>query len=269
MGARHAQVVGADPACALLTYDLVPQRAEEVAARNGGRAVQQLPSDVDVVIVSTPTPTHREVAGPHLARGRWCLVEKPLAASLAGAEELARHPRCAAALSERHNRAVRAVGPLRARAVEARRLARASGRGLDGDVVGDLMIHDLDLVLRWAGGQAVRELEASGSGADGRIDAAHARVTFADGAVATVLASRVAARPARWVRVRDDDGVAALDLLAGRAWRGGTELATAATDALTAQWGELKAAIHADGPVDAGLAALALACRIRDRIATR
>jgi predicted dehydrogenase len=270
MGERHARVIAAAGRCELLTLDVHADRAQRVAERHGGQAVRDVPSSVDVVVVATPTATHRSVAEGPLGRGAWCLVEKPLADTLEGARALAAAPRCLGALSERYNRAVRAAGELQATEVEGRRVAPATGRGLDTDVVCDLMLHDLDLVLDWAGSAPVRSIEASGGGEHGRIDSASAHLTFDGGIRVTLVASRVAPRPARWIRVCGGGEVTALDLLAGRAWRGASELPADARDALTCQWEQVVAAVHGRASArEPGLRALELALRIRDEIVGR
>ena len=86
MGARHARTVAGDPGAELVAViDSHPERAGELAERHGCRAERVVPREVDVVIVATPTTSHVDVASPLLARGQWCLVEKPLAQGWAAA----------------------------------------------------------------------------------------------------------------------------------------------------------------------------------------
>src|SRR4029077_1117435 len=82
------------------------------------------------------------------------LIEKPLATSLAEADELialAQANRRVAQVGhlERFNPAVRATIPLLTQPMffEVHRLSVFTPRALDVDVVLDLMIHDLDIVL--------------------------------------------------------------------------------------------------------------------------
>jgi predicted dehydrogenase len=113
---------------------------------------------LDAASVAVPTVHHHAVASQLLAAGVDCLVEKPLAATLAEADELL-------ALAEKHGRilqpghlerfnpAVLAIEPKLTRPMffEAHRLSVFTPRSLDVDVVLDLMIHDLDIVLTFAG----------------------------------------------------------------------------------------------------------------------
>jgi predicted dehydrogenase len=82
------------------------------------------------------------------------LVEKPLASSLAEADELIRLAENLKRIGqaghlERFNPAVRATAPLITRPMffEVHRLSVFTPRSLDVDVILDLMIHDLDVVL--------------------------------------------------------------------------------------------------------------------------
>jgi len=270
MGARHAAVVARDPTCQLVcTIDIIGERARGLAERFGGEAMEYVPDGVEAVIVATPTTTHREVTAPLLAKGLWCLVEKPLAESISAAAELD-SARLVVGHIERFNPAIRAAGDLRPRFLEARREAPPTPRSKDVDVVADLMIHDIDLVLHWAEpGAEVEVVDAVGVGDP--VDTASVRLRTSDGLTATLVASRVAARPARWVHAFEPGRYTTLDLLAGRAARAGHALPLAdERDALTAQWEAFRDAV-CGGPLvgvggQAGMRAVEIAEQIRARI---
>lgn len=273
MGTRHARVVAADPGAELaVVVDVRPDRAQALADATGARVADVVPAEVDAVVVATPTTSHGDVAGPLLDRGQWCLVEKPLAASRVEAERL-RTARCAVGHVERYNPAVRAVGPLRPQVVEARRIAPATGRGTDVDVVLDLMIHDLDLVLSWAAPDAeVAWVDAAGVAVGGgAVDTASVRFRTTCGITANLLASRVAEHRQRVVRCYGPGAFVVLDLLGGTAVRDGVEVERSdPRDALTSQWEAFTRAIAGDaaGPAtsEAGFRAVDLAERIREVI---
>ncbi len=268
MGARHARVVARDPRSRLVAIvDPHPERARAVADSVGAAAHLHVPDGVEAVIVATPTHTHVEVAGAHLAAGRWALVEKPLAASAEAADALV-HPRCVAAHVERFNPAVRAAGAMRPRHLDARRLVPYVPRADDVCVVRDLMVHDLDLLLHWVDDPIVR-VEARGVAVrSAEIDVAHATLHTRDGVVAHLLASRVAAVPERMVRVYEARATTFLDLLTRTARRrAGPIPPLDGRDGLTAQWDAFVDAVLGLAPpaVDArdGVRALELAERIR------
>jgi len=83
---------------------------------------------------------------------------------------------------------------------EAHRLSVFTPRSLDVDVVLDLMIHDLDIVLTFAGSQ-VREVRAVGLPVvSPKVDIANVRVEFESGCVANFTASRVSTERVRKLR---------------------------------------------------------------------
>jgi predicted dehydrogenase len=162
---------------------------------------------LDAVSVAAPTVHHTSVASELLAAGVDCLVEKPLAATLAEADDLVR-------LAERHGRilqpghlerfnpAVLAIEPKLTRPMffEAHRLSVFTPRSLDVDVVLDLMIHDLDIVLTFSG-SAVREVRAVGLPIlSPKVDIANVRMEFESGCVANFTASRVSTERIRKLR---------------------------------------------------------------------
>ena len=154
----------------------------------------------DFAIVATPTHTHVEVAQPLLDAGIPCLVEKPLADDLAGARALAAYPHLSVGHVERYNPALDGLWDVQPQWVEAERLAPYAGRGLDMDVLDDLMIHDLDLA-RALLGPGLREIRADGVGVvTGQADIVAARLELGAG-VASLKASRVSRRAARTLRL--------------------------------------------------------------------
>jgi len=98
------------------------------------------------------------------------------------------------------------------RFIEADRIAAFDPRGTEVDVVLDLMIHDLDLVLRFVG-EDPSSVDAVGVPiASSRVDLASVRLGFPSGAAANLTASRVSRSPARKVRVFQPDVYFSLDL---------------------------------------------------------
>ena len=119
----------------------------------------EVPPGIDAAVVAVPAAQHFEVALPLLQAGLPTLVEKPLAAELEQARVLAAFPRLCVNHLERFNPAMAAL-PGQVHHISAQRMAPYMDRGTDVDVVLDLMIHDLDLVLRLLG--PVHEVRAVG-----------------------------------------------------------------------------------------------------------
>jgi predicted dehydrogenase len=162
---------------------------------------------VDAASVAVPTVHHHAVASALLDAGIDLLVEKPLAASLAQADELIELAEKGKRILqpghlERFNPAVLTVQPQLRRPMffEAHRLSVFTPRALDVDVVLDLMIHDLDIVLTFAN-SPVREVRAVGLPIlSPKVDIANVRVEFESGCVANFTASRVSTERVRKLR---------------------------------------------------------------------
>ena len=188
-------------------------RADGVAVEFGCKAfgsVQQMlttHSEVQAVSVAVPTVLHLEVARALLEGGIDVLIEKPLAATQAEANELMllakKHGRVAqVGHLERFNPAVRATVPLITHPMffEVHRLSVFTPRALDVDVVLDLMIHDLDIVLAFVH-SPVKEIRAVGLPIlSDKVDIANVRVEFESGCVANFTASRVSTERVRKLR---------------------------------------------------------------------
>ena len=218
---RELEAAGADAAdlgvALVAAVDPDAARAEEAGKQYGIKVYasidELLKADLklDAAIVAVPTVKHHEVAAALLesrvGAGLDLLVEKPLAATLAEADDLIeRAERGGRILQpghlERFNPAVLAVEPNLKRPMffEAHRLSVFTPRALDVDVVLDLMIHDLDIVLTFAK-SAVREVRAVGLPIlSPKVDIANVRVEFESGCVANFTASRVSTERVRKLR---------------------------------------------------------------------
>ena len=226
-GSRHAQNYAAIGAAQLVAVcDHHDGRAAEVAAGTGAmpyRDHRDLIGAVDAVSIAVPTAYHHPVARDFLEAGISVLVEKPITSTVAEADDLIElAERRGAVLQvghlERFNPAMLGLGSVldRPRFIEARRVAPYRDRGTDVSVVLDLMIHDIDLVLDIIKAP-VEQIDAVGvtvfSEAD---DFANAHIRFADGCVATITASRVAAQTERAMRVIQHDASILVDLHGNR-----------------------------------------------------
>ncbi len=229
LGRHHARLMKEVPGAELVA--VVESREEHgraVAAELGvpwlARA-EELPDSVRAVSVAVPTSLHHAVVTPLLERGLHVLVEKPMAATLDDAAQMAtlaadRGLVLQVGHVERFNPALGVMSRLsvQPRFIEAERLAPFTYRALDVSVVMDLMIHDIDIVLQLAASPLVR-VDGVGSRVLGReVDIANARLTFANGCIANVTASRVSFEPLRKTRVFGDDTFVSMDFATRRAF---------------------------------------------------
>jgi predicted dehydrogenase len=226
LGRHHARVLAGIGGVELVgVADARIEQAQSVAAPLGTRAFDDyhelLGLGLDAVSVAVPTSLHRAVAGACLDRGLPTLVEKPLAATLPEAEELVALARRRGVLLqvghiERFNPALAALKAqrLRPKFIAAERLGTYTFRSTDIGVVHDLMIHDIDLLLSLVEAP-VRSVTAVGVSLFGRHeDVANARITFEDGCVAELTASRASFNALRKMRVWSPEGYATLDFAA-------------------------------------------------------
>jgi predicted dehydrogenase len=211
--------------CLAGVHDADPARAAAVAAEVGVPALDPvaLIAASGAVVVAVPTRFHHALALRAIAAGRHVFVEKPLAGTMAEAEEIAVAARTRGLVLqvghiERYSAAIRTLrasgAGQGALAYEATRVAPFRPRSLDVSVVLDLMIHDLDLVLTLAG-SPLAEVRAVGTPvASERPDIAVAQLRFANGAAATVTASRASVALERRLRVLGPQGELRVDFLA-------------------------------------------------------
>jgi len=226
----HVRVLGdVDGVDAVVCHDTVPERAAAAAAEYGATAAPDLDAlieGVDAVVIAVTTSDHCDVAMRALERGRDVFVEKPMARTPAEAERMIETARARGRILqvghvERFNGAVEAVWPWieSPTFIEVHRLAPFNVRGTDVSVVGDLMIHDLDLLCHildeWPS-----EIRVAGAAIlTGGADIVNARLEYPSGCVANVTASRVTMAPMRKVRIFSATSYISIDLLAGRATR--------------------------------------------------
>lgn len=217
-GRNHARVYHQleQEGCAVRLVGVVDtnlERADTVAKEFNCRpfgSIEQLlstHSEVRAVSVAVPTSKHLAAARNLIQAGVDVLIEKPLAASLAEADELIAIAKSAKAIVqvghlERFNPAVQATIPLITKPMffEVHRLSVFTPRSLDIDVVLDLMIHDLDTVLSFVN-SPMKEVRAVGMPIlSDKVDIANARIEFESGCVANFTASRVSTERVRKLR---------------------------------------------------------------------
>ena len=173
---------------------------------------------VDAVSIAVPTGDHYRVARDFLAAGIDVLVEKPICAKPEEADELislAKKNRLVLQVGfvERFNPAIMALEKVIASPmfIESHRLHPFFERGTDVDVILDLMIHDLDIVLKFVN-SPLTSVEAVGIPVlSDKIDISNVRLSFASGCVANITASRISAKTMQKVRFFGPEGYHSVD----------------------------------------------------------
>lgn len=223
MGTNHARVAGTLPEVTLThVIDADPERAAAAAGAHGaiaGTDPLSIVGQVDAAIVALPTALHAEVAVPLLEHGVHCLVEKPIAGSVADGERIIAAAESSGAVLavghvERFNPAMIEAekfvdGPIH---IEAARVGPFSSRVADS-VVTDLMIHDLDLVRSLAGGEFASVSAISQQVRTDTEDLATALVRFDSGVTASLTASRLGQQKGRTLGITQHESHLQVDLM--------------------------------------------------------
>ena len=223
LGRHHARVAAGLPGVRVVgIHDHHEGRADAVSREFGLRSLADLDAVAELaeaVVIATPTVTHAELARYFLERGCDVLIEKPMAETLAQADDVLARARAGKRIVqvghvERYNPAIEvALAMIEAPLfVEVHRLGLFTSRSLDVDVVLDLMIHDLQIVRALAGRPAA-EIRAVGMPVlTPRVDIANARIAFEGGCVANLTASRVSDKRVRKCRVFASELYVSIDM---------------------------------------------------------
>ncbi len=227
MGQHHARVLSLMKDVEFVgVADVNVERGLDIASRYQARFYEDyrtmLPY-VEAVCVAVPTILHHEVGLTCLQAGVHVLIEKPLAASIAEAEDLvnaAADTDCILQVGhvERFNPAFQELSKVLQResllAIEADRMSPYANRANDVSVVFDLMIHDIDLLVELVP-SAVVSLYADGNRAtaNGPLDYVTASLRFANGILATLTASKITHRKFRQINAHCQDSLIEADFL--------------------------------------------------------
>jgi predicted dehydrogenase len=207
--------------------DVNEAMAQEVGKEHGVPGytrIEDVLDKIDAAHVVVPTDKHYVVTKLLLEAGKHVLLEKPMTTTVAQADELLALARRADRILqvghvERFNPAIIGIQKVLTQPIfiEVHRLAPFNPRGTEVGVVLDLMIHDLDIILHLVKAD-VERIEAVGVPVlTAKEDIANARVTFTNGCVANVTASRVSAERMRKIRFFQSDAYISLDYVAQNA----------------------------------------------------
>ncbi|HPK54534.1 MAG TPA: Gfo/Idh/MocA family oxidoreductase [Smithellaceae bacterium] len=179
---------------------------------------RNLIGQVDAVSIAVPTGEHYHVAKDFLTAGVDVLIEKPICTTLAEADELIelagkKNLILQVGFVERFNPAIMALEKVieKPMFIESHRLHPFFERGTDVDVILDLMIHDLDIIMKFVD-SPLASVEAVGIPVlSSKIDISNVRLSFATGCVANVTASRISAKTMQKIRFFGIEGYHSVD----------------------------------------------------------
>lgn len=229
LGQWHARVYSELPEATLVgVYDVNVKRAEEIARKYRTRpytSMEALAADTEALSVVVPSDRHHEVATLLMGKGAHLLVEKPIASSTTDAEAMVAMAEQRGLILqvghvERFNPVLASLESIltEPRFIEAVRLAPyppprdgLPPRGTEVSVVLDLMIHDLEIILHLVR-SPLKDLHAVGVPVlSASEDIANVRLSFQNGCVANVTASRISMEKMRKIRVFQADAYVSLD----------------------------------------------------------
>lgn len=228
LGKYHARICAESPAIELVgVVDADASTAAEVAALYDVPAytsVEDVIPHITAAHVVVPTDAHFTVTSQLLEAGVHVLLEKPMTSTVEEADTLLRLATqkdkvLQVGHVERFNPAIVGIKKVLKNPIfiEVHRLSPFNPRGTEVSVVLDLMIHDLDIILHLVDG-TVEQIDAVGVPVlTDKVDIANVRLSFSNGCVANVTASRVSAERMRKIRFFQSDAYISLDYVAQNA----------------------------------------------------
>jgi predicted dehydrogenase len=216
LGQHHARIYSEiEDAELIALVDIDEEKARGIAVKYNCRAYsdyKDIINELDAVSIVTPTILHHKIALECIKAGKDLLIEKPITASVAEADELIREAggkNCILQVGhvERYNPAVVAVSGLIKKPwfLESERVSPFTGRSADIDITLDLMIHDIDIMLGFAS-SPVKEIRArGGSVLTDKIDIAKVWLEFENGCASVATASRLSPEKKRRLKIFQKD----------------------------------------------------------------
>lgn len=204
-------------------FDIDKERAKQISEDYKAKSFESLDlllEECDGVSIVVPTYAHFEIAKKALEKGVHIFCEKPFMDKLSEADEIIAFAKSKNLILqvghiERFNPALEsikdiAINPL---FIESHRISKFNPRGIDVAVVLDLMIHDIDIVLSLVK-SPIEKIDATGAVVlTDTVDIANARLTFQNGCVANLTASRVSNKMMRKLRIFQRNSYISVDFI--------------------------------------------------------
>ena len=224
LGKIHLRLLEASERFELIGFFDPNQKSTHALAKEKGYTAFESEAELikacDMVDIVTPTLYHHQNAINAINQGKHIFIEKPIANSVAEANEITSLAEKRGVLGqvghvERYNPAFKAIkdAVTQPKFIESHRLAEFNPRGTDVPVVLDLMIHDIDVLLSVVDAK-VKTVSASGVAVISNTpDITNARIEFENGCVANLTASRISLKKMRKTRFFQKNSYIAVDFL--------------------------------------------------------
>jgi predicted dehydrogenase len=221
LGRIHTKLWSENPDVQLVGIcDLDEAKANAVAGEFSTKvfSLEDIIEKCDAVTIATHTVTHYDVAKKCMASGIHCLIEKPITSSHKQALDLIniskeKNKIIQVGHVERFNPALTALSEMDVNPmfIEAHRLSGFNPRAIDVSVIHDLMIHDIDIILSLTRSKVSNIIANGVAVITDTPDICNARISFENGAVANLTASRISASPMRKMRIFQQDSYISID----------------------------------------------------------
>ncbi|MDD5662148.1 MAG: Gfo/Idh/MocA family oxidoreductase [Candidatus Omnitrophica bacterium] len=229
LGSIHAKIYQELPGCSLEAIsDTNKARLNEISRGlnvPGYPDYRELFTKVDAVSVAVPTKLHHTIASDFLKHNIHTLVEKPFTPTLEEADSLIKTAKSNGLILqvghiERFNSAFGATQKIikNPKFIECHRLSPFPNRSLDVGAVLDIMIHDIDIILGLVTSPVERIDSVGINVLTSFEDIANARITFKNGCVANLTASRISDEIMRKIRIFQENTYISLDYKDAQAW---------------------------------------------------
>lgn len=204
-------------------YDVDTEKSKKIAEEYNikqFRSLDELLNEVNTLVIVTPTSTHFGIAEKAINKNINSFIEKPVTSTLDEAKKLIelvknKSVKIQVGHVERFNPALTSLEKyeLNPMFIESHRLSQFNPRGTDVSVIQDLMIHDIDIISNLVK-SPIERIDANGVAViSNEIDIANARLSFKNGCVANITASRISLKKMRKMRLFQGNSYISIDFL--------------------------------------------------------
>ena len=223
LGKIHLNIINASNQNLIGFHDTDIVNSEKLSSEYGYKYFSDLDlliNNIDAAVIVSPTTTHFEIAKKCIEAGKHIFVENPLTSNSNEARvinELAKKNKIIGQVGfvERYNQAFISCNEFikNPKFIESHRLSDFNPRGTDVSVIMDLMIHDIDIILKVVKSK-VKKINASGvSIISTTPDIANARLEFENGCIANLTSSRISLKKMRKTRIFQEDAYISINFL--------------------------------------------------------
>ena len=204
-------------------YDNNPERSDFISNKfkiQSYKCPNELIKKIDAISIVTPTINHYEYCLEAINQSKHVFVEKPMVDSYEKALKVEKklknkNIKFQVGYIERFNPAYIMSKKFIQKPIyiESHRLTKFQKRGGDVSVILDLMIHDIDIILKIVNSK-IKKINAKGIDVINKnTDISNVIIEFEDGCVANITASRVSTKNLRKMEITEKDRKITMDFL--------------------------------------------------------